>query len=168
MSRLRMSRPSWSVPNGWAGSRYWAFPHRGSRKLLAVSWARGSYGAIHCAVAATKHARATITRPTIAALFRRRRFQASTQSERCFPLMTLRSAARCCAPTGVVTVATSVRSSLADLDTRIDQPVRDVHQQIGARDEERVEQGGPHDDRIVARVDRADVLAAGGGGAGDV
>ena len=32
-------------------------------------------------------------------------------------------------------------------------------EEIGARDEERVEQGGSHDDRIVARVDRADVLA---------
>ena len=95
MSRLRMSRPSSSLPRRNFGFVYCVLVKSGSMLLCGVSITVGSYGAISGAKIAMSAAAAMTARPTIAALFRRSRQNASPQSERCLRARTFISIARC-------------------------------------------------------------------------
>src|SRR3990172_9093350 len=159
MSRLRMSRPIWSVPKGWRASTYLGFPQSGSRREgfarpASSKVVSGSKGATRGANAAAMPATRMMKRPSIAALCFRRRSKASPASERCFRASTFSAAARSAPVSGRSTVATL----LPYLDPRVEHAVHEVHREVGHRDDEREQQEDTHDQRVVTAAGAAHEL----------
>src|SRR5229473_8563178 len=161
MRRERMSRPSWSLPSRYVESVNLEPIQIGSIFAFGVSCFSGSLSQPSCVMKGTVTARSmnrmTMIIPTTAARLRRRRYQASCQSDRCLRTRTLSSAARSavvCFPGVVVTVATL----FGDLDARVEHAVDEVDREVRDGDEERVEQVHAHDHRIVTGEDAAQEL----------
>src|SRR5437899_932629 len=161
--RERMSRPSWSLPSGYAASVYLDWVQIGSMSEFGVSCFSGSFSQPNCVingtVAATTMKTTTTIMPMTAARLRTSRYHASCQSERCFRTRTFSSAARSaavCRPGVVVTVATYWslhwrRQAVWGHDTKcrittlfrhlypwIEHAVHEIDREVRDRDEERV------------------------------
>src|SRR6266545_2288972 len=165
MTRLSMSRPSWSVPSGWARLGLW--------KVMAWSLSVGLWGARTSAKAATKRRTRTIIRPKTAVLLRRRRRRVcargkssrtalrggSTNSVTTGIWRTAASpTARCSTPGNPPVSAMTLSGAVAD--ARIEERVREVDDEVDDDEGEGREQDEALDLLVVAREDGVDAEGA--------
>src|SRR5688500_5722469 len=156
MTRLSMSRPSWSVPRGYS--------QLGRSNVCAWSLAIGLRGASTSAKMATTSSTATMATPTSAVVLRRSRRTPCARGD------SGRATACGHAPGGTVVISASLRlpprmGFIAIVPSGVPDPgiqerVGQVHEQVHHDEGERSEKGEALHLLVVARDDRVDAEGA--------
>src|SRR6266850_6657598 len=156
MTRLSMSRPSWSVPRRWS--------QLGRAKVWVWSLAIGLWGASTSAKRAVTSSMATIATPTSAVVLRRSRRKPCTRGD------SERSAGAPHATRGTVVTSASLRlpprmgcmvmGPSGVPDPRIQERVAQVHEEVHHDESERRQQGEALHLLVVPRNDRVDAEGA--------